>query len=422
VGWTTLHMEVTTPLFNGGADPTADEALSGTDGTGVRVPSLRGAMRFWFRALAGLAVGPDLGLLAAMEREVFGSTEASSPVKLRIPGQPTLSPPGRPDFVQGPLGRWVGYLLGQGLAPLRESRPYVSRPYVAPGERFALQLRFSGNQDDVAALVVASLWLLCAYGGLGARTRRGFGGLRILDAVGSLPVPWDRLSIRTPGLGHYEPLTRLWPDQPVGACMRQLKSLVEAHCGRFDPARVWSGNPPMYPALSKTHTIVGTSGGKPFSHWADVLAHAGEQLRWFRASRDHSEVRYRPRIKTPEWTEVVTGPDDHFGLGALGLPVVYKDHRTVNADHGRGADAEPLRRASPLWLRPVGEGRRWRLLSYAFLGEFLPTAGPDAPVVHVWNGRRQGKQVTVTHDDVVKRATEWITTMRQDGTFVRGES
>jgi CRISPR type III-B/RAMP module RAMP protein Cmr1 len=421
VGWAMLHMEVTTPLFNGGADPTADEALSGADGTGVRVPSLRGAMHFWFRALAGLAVGPDLRLLATLERQVFGSTEASSPVKLRIPAPPSLSPPGTPDFVRGPLGRWVGYLLGQGLCPLRDNRPYVSRPYVAPGERFELQLRLTGNQE-VAALAVASLWLVCAYGGLGARTRRGFGGLRVLDAAGPLPAPWDRASIRTPRLDHYEQLTRLWPGQPLGACMRQLKNLMEAHDGRFDPVNAWSGKPPAYPALSKTHTVAATSGGEPFKHWADVLAHAGEQLRWFRASRDYPEARYpSPKIKTPEWTEVVTGPGDHFGLGALGLPVVYKDHRTVNADQGRGANAEPLRRASPLWLRPVGESRRWRLLSYAFLGEFLPTVGPTPPAVHIWNGRRQDKQLEVTHDDVVQRATRWVTTMRQDGTFVRGE-
>lgn len=417
--WTTLHLEVTTPLFNGGVHPTRDDAPIGVDGTGVRVPSLRGAMRFWFRALAGLAVGPDLGVLAAMERKVFGGTDAVSPVKLRIPVQPAVSPPGRPYFLQE-AGRWVGYLLGQGLAPVRDGAPYVSRPYVVPGESFELQLRFTDRQEEeAAALAVASLWLLCAYGGLGARTRRGFGGLRILDASGPLPAPWDRVSIRTPGLEQYEQLTRLWPQGAVAACMPHLKAL-SSH--GLDPRGAWSGTLPTYPVLSRTHTIAGVSGGEAFDRWDEVLVHAGKQLRWFRASRDHPEVRYRPKIKTPEWTEVITGPSDHFGLGALGLPVVYKDRRTVNADHGRGVDAEPLRRASPLWLRPVGERRTWRLLSFAFLGEFLPTEGLDAVAVHVWNGGRQGKQVTVTHDDIVKRATEWITTMRQDGTFVRGES
>jgi CRISPR-associated protein Cmr1 len=415
VGWTTLHLEVTTPLFNGGADPSGKDTHSGADGTGVRVPSLRGAMRFWLRALAGLAVGPDLPLLAAVEGKVFGNTEAASPVKLRVPSQPPLSSPGRPFFVQE-AGRWVGYLLGQGLAPLKEGRPYVSRPYVAPGQTFDLQLRLTGSQE-VAAVAVASLWLLCAYGGLGARTRRGLGGLRILDATGPLPVPWDQASIRTPGLDHYRQLTRLWPEGPVAACVPYLGRLSPR---RLDPRAAWSDRLPTYPVLSRTHTIAGTSGGRTFQRWDDVLVHAGKQLRWFRASRDHPEVRYHPKIKTPEWTEVVTGPGDHFGLGALGLPVVYKD-RVVNADHGRGFNAEPpLRRASPLWLRPVGNDRTgWRLLSYAFLGEFLPSEGADAPAVHIWRGGQQGKPVTVTHDDVVERATKWITTMREDRSFVR---
>jgi hypothetical protein len=417
VGWTTLHLEVTTPLFNGGADPSGEGPPGGADRTGVRVPSLRDAMRFWFRALAGLAVGPELRLLAAVERQVLGSTDATSPVKLRIPAQPPLSSPGRPDFIQGPLGRWVGYLLGQGLAPLKEGRPYVSRRYVVPGKRFDLQIRITGKQDD-AALVIASLWLLCAYGGLGARPRRGFGGLRILGATGPLPTPWDGESVRTPGLGHYERLTWLWPDYPVGACMRQLKNLIEAHDGRFNPTHAWMAKPPTYPVLSKTHTIAGTSGGGTFRQWPDVLAHAGEQLRWFRASRDHPEVRYHPKIKTPEWTEVVTGPGDHFGLGALGLPVVYKD-RVVNADYGRGSNAEPpLRRASPLWLRPVGDNRTgWRLLSYAFLGEFLPSEGAEPLSVHIWRAGQRGKPVTVTDDDIVERTTKWIATMREDKSF-----
>jgi hypothetical protein len=64
-------------------------------------------------------------------------------------------------------------------------------------------------------------------------------------------------------------------------------------------------------------------------------------------------------------------------LGALGLPVNYKDGYVVNAEHRN----EKLRRASPLWLRPVGGATGWRLFSFAFLGDFLP--GPDAPSVQL---------------------------------------
>ena len=404
MGWTTLHLEVTTPLFNGGADP-KQQGPSDSD-AGVRVPSLRGAMRFWFRALAGVVVGPDVQRLARVERRVFGSTEAASPVKLRIPRQPLLSRPGHPDFIHDPLGGRVVYLLGQGLGDLRQRR--VIRPYVAPKQRFDLQLRFTGGGEE-GALVVAALWLLCAYGGVGARTRRGFGGLRIIGADGPLPPPWDQTTVLSPGLEHYESLRYLWPSGPIERCMPSLIGLCK-------PRTDWS-SPPTYPVLSKHFTKAGTSGGDTFRDWPYVLAHAGEQLRWFRASKDYPQAPYpEPKIKTPEWDEVVHGGSDHFGLGALGLPVVYKDTYEVNADRGGPSHAEPLRRASPLWLRPVGAGSRWRLLSFAFQGEFLPS---PAVKVHLWHGGSQRKLLRVEHQDVVERTNRWIETMRQDGTFVR---
>jgi CRISPR type III-B/RAMP module RAMP protein Cmr1 len=62
--WTTLTLQVTTPLFNGGADPDGSAGLRPDQEAGIRVASIRGSMRFWFRALVGVLTGPDLRLLA----------------------------------------------------------------------------------------------------------------------------------------------------------------------------------------------------------------------------------------------------------------------------------------------------------------------------------------------------------------------
>ena len=53
MAWTTLTLQVTTPLFNGGADPDGAAGFRPDQESGIRVASIRGAMRFWFRALAG---------------------------------------------------------------------------------------------------------------------------------------------------------------------------------------------------------------------------------------------------------------------------------------------------------------------------------------------------------------------------------
>ncbi|MGH3942469.1 MAG: type III-B CRISPR module RAMP protein Cmr1 [Pseudonocardiaceae bacterium] len=400
--WTTLHMEVTTPLFNGDADP---EREAGGH-PGVRVPSLRGAMRFWFRAFVGGVIGPDLALLATLERTVFGSTDASCPVPLRIPNPP-VQRAARAEH----LDRWIVYLLGQGLGDLRNQK--ASRPYVVPGDTFELQLRLRNAgrdrhvDENIGALTLASLWLLSAYGGLGARTRRGFGGVRITGTEGWLPPPWTTESILSPGLDHYEARKFLWPDGALGKC---LVPLIKKH--GIDYRNVWPV-PPTFPVLHREHTIASVNGGGCFNAWSDTLSHAGQQLRHFRASEDYPGANYGPKRKTPEWNDVIWGSGDHFPLGALGLPVVFKKNGPfVNVER----QGDQLRRASPLWLRAVGSSDEWLLFSFAFLGEFLP--GPDAPGVNLRNGNRPPKPLRVETDDVRRLAKQWIAGTAADSSFV----
>ena len=100
-------------------------------------------------------------------------------------------------------------------------------------------------------------------------------------------------------------------------------------------------------------------------------------------------------------------------MGALGLPVVYKDNYkdnyVVNAD-GESPSEPPRRRASPLWLRVVGAGDRWRLLSFAFQAEFLPAA----PGAGLWRGTSRVKPLQITDDDVKRQTDRWIEVLRDD--------
>ena len=429
--WTSLHLQVTTPLFNAGGDQT---------GSGVRVPSLRGAMRFWFRALAGTVAGRDLGLLARMEQAVFGSAQAPSPVKMRIRTQPKVTRDREPRFVQGlparpgqgPAGhsrqraaasagrpsrddgKWIIYLLGQGLADAAERT--LRRDFVEPGKGVDVDFRLSGN-EAVDTLALASLWLLCAYGGLGSRSRRGFGGLVITGADGELPGDWTAASILTPGLDHFEQLTCLWPADRMTMWQYCLTDLPGVNVTVPDSDETWTSRP-SYPVLSRQWTRAALRPGNTESDWTKVLGYAGEQYRWFRAQEDTPGVPYRPQIKTPEWRNVTGRGDDRFALGSLGLPIVFKKKGpTVHADQVSAGRPALLRRASPLWLRPVvGDGQRWKLFSFAFQGAFLP----EDAAVHVWpDGARQGRKVTVTSDNLVARTNAWIDGMRAGTDFIR---
>jgi CRISPR-associated protein Cmr1 len=442
--WTTLTLQVTTPLFNGGADAGAGQPAVDADAAeGVRVASIRGAMRFWFRALAGALTGPDLRLLGALERRVFGGAgsgadgASSSPVLLRIPRRPSLVKPAGPhSFVpkrrhgaayKDHPNRWILYLMGQGLANLATFE--ILRPYVPPGQEFEVKLGFRHARECCAAdraaiegLAMASLWLACTYGGIGARARRGFGGVRIIDAAGPgsdgellLPEPWhDLAALVTPDLDYYTGKTRIWPDGPVAACVRHLKTL--AADAPLSTTAWAEGVPPSFPVMSKKYAKAATSGGGVFADWAEVLAHAGENWRHFRAAEENTGPHgrsYFPPIESPEWIKTVTSDGELFPLGALGLPIGFggKEGYQVNAD-GVSPGDPPRRRASPLWMRVVGEDGEYRLFSYAFQSRFLPVG-----VTLSGKGRRP-KPVLVTDADVKRQTDQWIKVMNADGTFI----
>ncbi|WP_157129767.1 type III-B CRISPR module RAMP protein Cmr1, partial [Thermobifida halotolerans] len=403
--WTRLHLTVTTPLFNGDGDPRRAE---------VRVPSIRGAMRFWLRALAGITAADDLRALNRIENRVLGSTAASSPVKLRIPRQPESRYTERPEFLASDLhNRWIGYLLGLGLAGLgNDNRMRLERAHIPVGQDFELWLRFTGKDTDAHVTALAALWLALTYGGVGARTRRGFGGLRITGVGGGLPGPWaEKNRILTPGLDFYEQHTRfLWPSPSLDAAMPAVLRIARER-GLNGMGR-WRGHP-SYPVLSREHTVAAASGHR-YPSWQAVLAHAGEELKGFRRyAEDDSGKEY----ERPDWFGTVKGDGTDFPLGAFGLPVVFTKEVEVHADRGAGADAEPLRRASPLWLRPVGQGDEWRLFSFGFLTAFLPE--DDGSAVHVWRNGNQDKEVTVTSGDAHAIVREWVSAFADDRPPVR---
>jgi hypothetical protein len=439
--WTTLTLQVTTPLFNGGADPDGGAGFRPGGEAGVRAASIRGVMRFWFRALAGTVAGPDFALLAALERRVFGGitgergadeAASSSPLILRLPDPPpsSLDAP----FLQGQNGRWIGYLLGLGLMKPERGVVRLLRPYVRPGEAFELKVGFrhdrrasAGEQQAVEALAFASFWLACAYGGLGARTRRGFGGLRITGASGDLPRPWSPKWLQTPELGFYKSSQRVWPWPPgvFGIFEQHLRELLRQERGAPAGADRWV-EPPPYPVLSENYSSAALVPTQ-FKSWTEALGYGGRQLRLFRANRPADQSRRRQaRVKTAEWDDVINGDSADFPLGALGLPVGYQDKLTgrkfmVNAVTPRGADREELRRASPLWLRPVGAGNTWQLYTFAFRTGFLPGHEsarvyllPDAQAIRDgWHD----DELSVDQDDVERVTEQWMRTMRAGGDF-----
>jgi len=70
-----LELEAITPIFMRGADQTKAE---------IRAPSIKGLMRWWFRALAGNYFGNEIDKLRKAEENVFGSTNQRSKVVIEV--------------------------------------------------------------------------------------------------------------------------------------------------------------------------------------------------------------------------------------------------------------------------------------------------------------------------------------------------
>jgi len=160
-----LQAEVLTPLVIAGAAPRSSDVLA----EGLRPPSLRGAMRWWFRAMMGSIVGAhdNYKTLRSLEGRVFGSTNQSSSIRLR-----TCLDKGAKDTAYLCMNDQRAKKFG---APKDYNK--IQKPGIAPNGQVIIYLESQSHTEF--ALALCSLWLTAMLGGVGNRSRRGFGSLAL---------------------------------------------------------------------------------------------------------------------------------------------------------------------------------------------------------------------------------------------------
>ena len=149
-----LRIEIITPLFIGGSNPREQPEL--------RAASFRGALRFWLRALLGSVLGNKPAEIFKHESEVFGSTDHASPVVVRLQARQKL--------------KWDEY---NPLLHKPDHEVKFSFKGFVPNQSFEIHLL--GRNQKALEQAKKALQLLCYLGGLGRRSRRGFGSLQIID-------------------------------------------------------------------------------------------------------------------------------------------------------------------------------------------------------------------------------------------------
>ncbi len=334
-------MEVITPLFLGGADPRGKPEL--------RPASFRGALRFWWRAVFGGAIGEDLDAMRSAETAVFGSNEKGSSLVVRLAPVGSVSSEDftkhrairRPGAHPQPTGR--DYLFWSMASTGRRERGNYQPPhqYITPGARFKLRLQARpGAPNGEVALqeATAALWLLVHLGALGSRSRRCAGSL----VVASEPTP----------LSSDLPLVFSVPEDP-----RQLKTQLEEGLHNIIDAlgaRHTQNRHSALPAFDVLRAgncrIWVVSGRRAWRDGADAVEAMGAALRDFRSAENAGRADHNAVL---EWFEHRRRPTT-IQRTAFGLPIPFRYSRggpsdTIQAGAHDGAMWD--RRASPLCMR-----------------------------------------------------------------------
>ena len=188
---------LTTPLFCGGADPKVGE---------LRLPSFKGVLRFWWRAMAWSRCAGDLAQIRQEEEELFGSTRTGqAQVLMRLGPHTQLYPISEGKELMEARGgnqmvrigaRYLGYGL---IKAFGAQAGQLSRGALLAPLEFTVQLRASSLSTNLQDSLLQALIALGTLGGMGSRSRRGYGSLviRSLTVDGESPrltspsKPWS---------------------------------------------------------------------------------------------------------------------------------------------------------------------------------------------------------------------------------------
>ncbi len=197
-----FELEAITPIFMRGADQRQAE---------IRSASIKGLMRWWFRALAGNYFGNDIAGLKKAEESVFGSTGRISKVIVEISNIKGTKQRLINKVIKDKRGKIKPILNGKSMVLLT---PYLLFPIKMHADELIKEFRKICKEDvdkinmmlnykniyfyppktefkviiksyDEKAfkLALLSLWALLTLGNVGFRNRRGMGCLKITNTT-----------------------------------------------------------------------------------------------------------------------------------------------------------------------------------------------------------------------------------------------
>ncbi len=397
--------QLITPLFGGGANTgAADELIR------VRATEVRGNLRFWWRACRG-GQHKTIAAMKDAEDSIWGAankaekkdktlkedeppkTEKAS-VCIEVLNTSQTTELVEPFPIRSVKNARTGIVEEKSVYnPKTNIPPYAAFPLqyteaeiansnrpqkkVLEGVKFQLTISFDeAYKDDVEA----ALWAWETFGGIGARTRRGFGALRLLelDGVENSEVPEANIAEE-------------W-----------IKEKLSTHLQEGVP-------PEGVPYIRVTSFYISSTKANATLVWKDLI----DVLHDFRQKKEDSSrrsvwpeanaIRAR-KNNSQQGTPPVL---DKFPKAVLGLPLIYHFVNERLEDHTlKGKEEKFERLASPIILRPL------QCKDKQAVGIVLLLEGPHAPpggVVLVEKGSK--KSTSTVNTDLIREEAQKITVL-----------
>ena|GEM_PF-5598511 len=163
------------PMFNG----------RGKEEFDLLPQSVRGVMRFWFRATAPNIIGEDVSNLRKLEEYIFGSTERKSAFDLNVKlkrkneaGDKNIKK--REKNLQEIISKDSKY--GYYGA---ENNEY----FLSPDTNFLIEMFIKKEYEELEKFLYYILNFVSIFGGIGMKSRKGFGSFEILRAQSIKKTP-----------------------------------------------------------------------------------------------------------------------------------------------------------------------------------------------------------------------------------------